>query len=82
MSAASRALSTAARMRILALPLTSGSASSGKYTYYHFQLPPRDPGKEGARPSLLKRATGKAAELWAGFGKAPEGNWKVSFIFF
>lgn len=77
MSSASRTLASVARMRILALPLTSGSASSGKYTYYHVQMPPRKPEKEGARPSLLKRATGKAAELWAGFGKAPEGSWKV-----
>ena len=62
-------------MRILALPLTSGASSTGLHTYYHFQTPP--PPSSEAQPSILKTAMGKAASIWADFGKAPEGTWKV-----
>ena len=77
MPSPSRALASAAQMRILALPLTSGSVSNGKYVYYHVEMPPRKPEKEEARPSLIQRATGKVVELWSNFGKAPDGSWKV-----
>ncbi|THH08889.1 hypothetical protein EW145_g2396 [Phellinidium pouzarii] len=70
-----RSITKIARMRIIALPLTSESSSlNGHHTYYNFQTPP--PVELNGKPSLLKRATGKASELWAGFGKAPEGSWK------
>ena len=72
---ATKVLRQAGRMRIIAIPLTSGASSSGANTYYHFQTPPSVKGKES--PNLFKKATEKAAELWAGFGKAPEGSWKV-----
>ena len=62
-----------ARMRIIAIPLTSDPSRA---TYYHFQTPkPSDT----AKPSLLKKVTGKVADLWAGFGRSPEGSWKVLF---
>ncbi|TDL22116.1 hypothetical protein BD410DRAFT_815051 [Rickenella mellea] len=61
-------------MRIIALPLTSNASISGRFTYYHFQTPPRP--KTGENPSLAKRALDKALGAWAAFGKAPEGNWK------
>ena len=70
------------RMRILALPLTSHASSSGRHIYYHFQTPPRAGASTNQKPGLVKMATAKAAEMWAGFGKAPEGSWKVSSILF
>ena len=73
MSTASRAV---ARMRILALPLTSGASSSGLHTFYHFQTPPPSPSK--TQPSVIKTAMGKVVSVWTGFGKAPEGTWKVN----
>jgi len=71
---ASKVIKHVNRMRIIAIPLTSGASSSGTNTYYHFQTAPKDKKKEN--PNLLKKAMGKAADLWAGFGKAPEGSWK------
>ncbi|KAK7056994.1 hypothetical protein VNI00_002712 [Paramarasmius palmivorus] len=57
-------------------------------TYYHFQLHASEArGKEktgGASTSRwkpeggwVKWAQAKAAQTWAGFGKAPEGSWKL-----
>ncbi|KAH8114328.1 mitochondrial K+-H+ exchange-related-domain-containing protein [Phellopilus nigrolimitatus] len=74
MSPTPRSLARLTRMRILALPLTAEASTSGQHTYYHFQTPA--PVETNGKPSLLKKVTGKAAELWAGFGKAPEGSWK------
>ena len=66
-------------MRILALPLVAASKTpettpSTHLTYYHFATPPPrvDKGK-----TWTQWTTDKAAGLWAGFGKAPEGTWKV-----
>ncbi|KAL5524460.1 hypothetical protein ACEPAF_9600 [Sanghuangporus sanghuang] len=74
MSKAASSIAKAARMRIIALPLTSEASNSGLHTYYHFQTPP--PAKPKSDKSILKKATEKTAELWAAFGKAPEGSWK------
>lgn len=64
-------------MRIIALPLTTASRSPNHehLTYYHFVTPPpkQDRGKDWSRWIGVK-----ATEIWAGFGKAPEGTWKVS----
>jgi Mitochondrial K+-H+ exchange-related len=67
-------------MRIIALPLTSSvrgprhTEESSPLVYYHFQMAPR---AENMRRGWLDWATGKAASLWAQFGKAPESSWKV-----
>ncbi|KAI5119200.1 hypothetical protein M0805_004455 [Coniferiporia weirii] len=74
MSQVMRSFAKLTQMRILALPLTSCAPSDGQHTYYYFQTPP--PADSGGKPSLLKRVTGKATEIWADFGKAPEGSWK------
>ncbi|PCH39726.1 hypothetical protein WOLCODRAFT_161833 [Wolfiporia cocos MD-104 SS10] len=65
-------------VRIIALPLATpapGAAhtSSEHLTYYHFVTPPPPANRAN---SLTNRITTKAAELWAGFGNAPEGHWK------
>jgi hypothetical protein len=67
---------------------TNGNAKSDPaLTFYHFQLrsPPEVDAKDGAKgkkqgriKTLAKWASTKAADTWAGFGKAPEGSWKVS----
>ena len=75
MSKAASSIAKAARMRIIALPLTSEASTSGLHTYYHFQTPPLVRPKSDK--SILKKAAEKAGELWAGFGKAPEGSWQV-----
>jgi len=73
----SRAVTQAQRMRIIALPLTSGASSNGRHIYYHFQTPPRkDEHNNAQTQNIIKRATGKAADMWTGFGKAPVGSWK------
>ncbi|KAF8262284.1 mitochondrial K+-H+ exchange-related-domain-containing protein [Lactarius quietus] len=66
-------------MRIIALPLTS-SVRGAKHAegpsplvYYHFQMPPKT---ENMRGGWVDWATGKAASMWAQFGKAPESTWK------
>jgi hypothetical protein len=55
-------------------------------TYYHVQLSPSPTAKIDLStiPSLwqydgsvVKWMSEKAAAVWAGFGKAPEGSWKV-----
>jgi hypothetical protein len=67
-------------MRIIALPLTSSVRGPGHtekpspLVYYHFQTPPK---AENRRRGLVDWATGKAASIWAQFGKAPEDSWKV-----
>ncbi|KAH9851625.1 mitochondrial K+-H+ exchange-related-domain-containing protein [Lenzites betulinus] len=64
-------------MRIVALPLTRppkplhGNAA-GQLTYYHFITPPENT----KTTTWAKWAVTKASDLWAGFGKAPEGHWK------
>ncbi|TFK52229.1 hypothetical protein OE88DRAFT_1657365 [Heliocybe sulcata] len=80
MSVASKdAVVKAARaLRIVALPLTRrpiSKADTSPLIYYHFQTPPKD--KTAVKPTLLHRATDKIGSLWAGFGKAPEGNWRL-----
>ena len=70
-------------LRILALPLVSASktpgASSGHLTYYHFATPPPHPERT---KTWTYWVTNKAAGIWAGFGKAKEGSWKVSIAGF
>ena len=67
-------------MRIIALPLTSAVRGPGHtvepspLVYYHFQMPPKT---ETRRGGWADWATGKAASIWAQFGKAPESSWKV-----
>lgn len=69
-------------MRIIALPLTSAvrgqkharaSDTPEPLIYFHFQ---QQPPPKGRKANLLGRVTGKAAEVWAGFGQAPENTWK------
>lgn len=67
-------------LRILALPLISASKTpeTVHLMYYHFATsPPRaNKGKTWAQ-----WAPDKAAGLWADFGKAEEGTWKVLCTF-
>jgi len=44
--------------------------------YYHFNLTPPDVAKN-KQSGMLNKLTTKAADTWAGFGKAPKGSWKV-----
>jgi hypothetical protein len=69
-------------MRIIALPLT-GAVRGPRHTvtenpsplvYYHFQMGLK---AEKGRAGWANWATGKAASVWAQFGKAPENSWKV-----
>ncbi|KZT69623.1 hypothetical protein DAEQUDRAFT_726233 [Daedalea quercina L-15889] len=65
-------------VRIVALPLTRPSAvTTGRLaehlTYYHIVTPPPS---EGQKRNWARRMENKAADLWAGLGKAPEGNWR------
>ncbi|KIJ54413.1 hypothetical protein M422DRAFT_154133, partial [Sphaerobolus stellatus SS14] len=68
-------------MRIIAVPLTTRVVASFQagtntilpLTYYHFHTPPPNPED---KKTLLKKAIDKVENLWAGFGKAPERNWK------
>ncbi|KAI0784780.1 mitochondrial K+-H+ exchange-related-domain-containing protein [Abortiporus biennis] len=63
-------------MRIIALPLTTASRTGthDHLTYYHFVTP--RPKEEKGKTNWSKWAAQKAAEIWAGFGKADEGHWK------
>jgi hypothetical protein len=83
LSLSSRAMSAPAKvsrtLRIIALPLTRATRTHGALTYYQFVTPPPPP-EEAKNPGLIKWGTNKAASVWAGFGKAPEGNWKVALI--
>ena len=68
-------------MRIIALPLTPpakmGNGKTAEHlTYYHFVTPPDNL----KTTSWSKWVVAKASDLWAGFGKAPEGHWKVSCV--
>ncbi|KAI0771115.1 mitochondrial K+-H+ exchange-related-domain-containing protein [Trametes elegans] len=70
-------------MRIIALPLTPparmGNGKTAEHlTYYHFVTPPDNL----KTTSWSKWVVAKASDLWAGFGKAPEGHWKRrSFLY-
>jgi hypothetical protein len=66
--------------------MNASGTSDPALTFYHFQLrsPPgagvtdEEKGKKQGRiKSLVTWVSTKAADTWAGFGKAPEGNWKV-----
>ncbi|KAF8879888.1 mitochondrial K+-H+ exchange-related-domain-containing protein [Gymnopilus junonius] len=67
-------------MRIVAVPLTRPSrriqylnnGQLSRYTYYQIQLPPKKLPASG----VVNWATQKAADIWAGFGKA-QGGWKL-----
>lgn len=64
---------------------TSGS-SNPPLTFYHFQLksPPaagEEDRKQSEIKSLVQWVSTKAADTWAGFGKAPEGSWKVRNLY-
>lgn len=66
-------------MRIIALPLATPSAArtnglAEHLTYYHFVTPPPSEGKARDWVNWMQH---KAAELWVGLGKAPEGDWRV-----
>jgi hypothetical protein len=89
-----RVLATSAplrSMRIIAIPLTRPrrtitpkgepehkEQSDTALTYYHFQISP----KASAKGGLVNWVSGKAASMWAGFGTAPEGSWKVRYFTF
>ncbi|KAI0304441.1 mitochondrial K+-H+ exchange-related-domain-containing protein [Multifurca ochricompacta] len=70
-------------MRIIALPLTSSVrsprlvGSPSPLVYYHFQVPPKAANK---RSGWVDWATGKAAGIWAQFGKASESSWKFKIF--
>ncbi|KAI0004539.1 mitochondrial K+-H+ exchange-related-domain-containing protein [Russula compacta] len=69
-------------MRIIALPLTGSVRRSrlgdpSPLVYYHFQMPPK---AENRRGGWVDWATGKAASLWAQFGKSPENSWKFKIF--
>ncbi|KAL1950835.1 hypothetical protein VTO73DRAFT_5959 [Trametes versicolor] len=70
-------------MRIIALPLATPSKPvhgrpTEHLTYYHFVTPP----ETTHTITWTKRIVAKASDIWAGFGKAPEGNWKRrSFLY-
>ncbi|KAH9949867.1 mitochondrial K+-H+ exchange-related-domain-containing protein [Amylocystis lapponica] len=76
MSAAAR---SSRSLRIIALPLTGPSTAhtpnrhADRLTYYHFVTAPSPAHKAN---SWSRWATSKAADLWAAFGKGPEGGWK------
>ncbi|KAH9920453.1 mitochondrial K+-H+ exchange-related-domain-containing protein [Fomitopsis serialis] len=76
--------STKRAVRIIALPLATPSARKSHgvvehLTYYHFVTPPP---MEGKTRNWAAWVQNKAADLWAGLGKAPEGNWRrKSFLY-
>ena len=70
--AANAALRTPRSLRVIALPLTR---APHQLTYYHFVNPPSTISKNAN--SLVNRTITKALDVWAGFGKAEEGSWKV-----
>jgi hypothetical protein len=72
-------------------PTNAGRISDPALTFYHFQLrsPPgtglsdgENGKKQGRIKSLVTWVSTKAADTWAGFGKAPEGNWKVWILLY
>lgn len=75
-------------MRIISLPLAkirahpdseSASSPNSLLVYYHFSLTSSNADEKNLTwlNKMLHALTTKAAEMWAGFGKAPEGSWKV-----
>lgn len=75
-------------LRIFALPLSKQSAANTTTgtrnargvlnTYYHFETTSSPEVNQG-NPSLISRATDKAASIWTGWGKAAPGTWKVRY---
>jgi hypothetical protein len=65
---------TKRKMRIIALPLTTKTATRDALTYYHFITRAPAP---AVQQSYVGKAQAKAANVWAGFGKA-KGGWQVS----
>ena len=80
MATSTTALRRVARLRIIAVPLTSASRSARQqFVFYNFQTPPPD----ASRPiSDLQKVVNKASDLWSGFGRAEEGSWKVRGLVF
>jgi hypothetical protein len=90
MSALPKAMRT---MRIIALPLARPKIPPDQglkphavfnpnrmLIFYHFDLSQGNNVKSQDQSSIkraVKWASTKAADLWAGFGKAPEGSWKL-----
>ncbi|KZV97364.1 hypothetical protein EXIGLDRAFT_378892 [Exidia glandulosa HHB12029] len=69
----STSLSKSGLVRVLALPLSRRP----KLTYYHVIQPPPPPQPASSgTPNLLKRAVGKAVEMWDNMGTKVEGNWQ------
>ncbi|KAF9221605.1 hypothetical protein BS17DRAFT_844166 [Gyrodon lividus] len=74
-------------MRIIALPLDrakmlpkshTGFSTNRMLIYYHFNLVSRGAENEHSWAKiLLRKVTNKAADIWADFGKAPEGSCKL-----
>lgn len=83
-------------MRIIALPLARPKIPPDQgpklhavfnpnrmLIYYHFDLSQGDAVNKDDRSAIkrtVKWVSTKAADLWAGFGKAPEGSWKASSL--
>ncbi|KAJ3878663.1 mitochondrial K+-H+ exchange-related-domain-containing protein [Lentinula edodes] len=79
--------------RIISLPITRprnasavlpGLGHKNAFTFYQFQVHlPQSKREEPSQPRWKPKggwihwAHGKASNAWAGFGKAPEGNWKL-----
>lgn len=73
-------------LRIFALPLSkqsvagtttgSGKAKTVLNTYFHFVTSSPSEVEQG-NPSLISRVTEKVTNMWAGWGKAKPGSWKV-----
>ncbi|KAK1222343.1 hypothetical protein PQX77_014821 [Marasmius sp. AFHP31] len=62
--------------RIISIPIARQSPSK-ILTYYHFQLHDSSAAKAKAQEGWVSWAQEKASATWSGFGKAPEGSWKV-----
>jgi len=83
-------------MRIIALPLARPKIPpdpglkphavfnpNRMLIYYHFDLSQGDAVNKDDQSAIkrtVKWVSTKAADLWAGFGKAPEGSWKASLL--
>lgn len=72
-------------MRIIALPITAPAATNASASpvpkhlmYYYFIMPP--PSLQHKRNNWSEWVTTKAANMWAGLGKAPEETWKVCLV--
>jgi len=75
-------------LRIFALPLSKQSVTNitgtGKgravlNTYYHFVTTSPSEADQG-KQSLISKATDKATGIWADWGKAEPGTWKVLLV--